>query len=234
MKNFLLFLCIFYLQCVSADQHPKVTAECIEEKLSMPPYVCFYLEDFPKNEKVTFYVYRPMVEEAKMLQSFVIDQEGVIHSNGLEQKFVALSAVGFFQGERVWFCFKVKDEIIASLFCIPHPILVKNHEDSLSIKAQLLVQKPAVYRLVINGLEEGEKTTLISRSCHEILKESMTFSKDRILTLSPDVVDKRGGVARVSIQAKNKQITIELPWGKEIQRCADRKRRINTVSKKHS
>jgi hypothetical protein len=213
-------LLFFFLQSVqifanSTPKHPDVAVEFLNQRgdTSSVPLVLFHLKDFPTKEEITFSVFRPLFGEIQDIVSFTVDEQENIHFPDKTQKgFIQLSGIGFLQGERAFFSFRTKQRELIELSLIPHQIAVEN-ADGIALGAELLVLKPAIYNLLINGLKEGEKYIFQSESEDELIRHKRAFSSNHFFTVSPDVLEKAGGVGKVSIQVGNQTLSLDLPWG---------------------
>lgn len=217
MINLLLFILLLPVQIFanSAQKHPDVAVEFLYQRgeTSSIPLVLFHLKDFPTKGEITFSASRPMLGEIQDIASFTVDERGKIHFPDKTQRdFIQLSGLGFLQGERVVFSFRTKQGELIELSLFPHQIAMEN-ADGIALAAELLTLKPAIYHLVIDGLKEGENYIFQSESEDELIRLKRTFNSKDYLTLSPDVLEKSGGVSKLTIQVRNQTLSIDLPWG---------------------
>lgn len=197
---------------------PKVAVEFLHQRKGSTsiPLVLFHLNDFPEKEMITLTVYRPLVDQSLTITNFTVDKQNRVHIGGSEKDCIELAAIGFLKGEPAIFSFESKNKTLVNVSVYPHLIAAENEDGDISIGAELIMLKPAVYRLHMGGIEDGETFALHSESCDEVINTKKAFSSNNWITISPDVIGKKGGIGVVTITVRDQKISIELPWGEAL------------------
>jgi hypothetical protein len=155
--------------------------------------------------------------ETRLFQSKETNEKGLLKpEEGLDPVHL-VSALGYTPGFPVTFTFKdsrkgLKEEITI----IPNRIYVSSPIDHAQIEAKLIQRSPANYSLVFEGFGEGEELLFRSCSYQEQIEQKLQFNKGFSFSVMPGVINKQGGIARLSfIRQSGEILKLELPWGLE-------------------
>lgn len=126
-----------------------------------------------------------------------------------------ISAKGFFPGEKIQVHFQSKDSTFQyDTELIPFPLRSTSNSKDFSIEAELLILYPTTYIIRLEGVNEGEVLKMKSKSYSEQLIHDQEYSNKNLITFSPGVIGKKGGLANLSYTTQSgKSVSINIPWG---------------------
>lgn len=186
--------------------------------------ILFKFTGFPINQEIVFETKRlasPLPDTYQQMLTFSIQEDGSLLTADQQQlKSLVCSSRGFLPGERVIFRARTAEgSIVKEISGIPSPVIVKDKEDKIVIKAELVSFEPTVYILDLPRMKEGEEYELKSTSIGEIVKAKPKFSKEKPLHYSPAVSgNSKGGISVLEIRRKSGELyVIKLPWGTALQ-----------------
>lgn len=180
------------------------------------------LENFPVNRQIMISMRRVIQEYPRVFrtnETISIDEQGLIQfGKHLKVRIYGLDPQGFAPGERVEYRFEDQHQQLCQVSYIPKPIVATSKEGTFTMEAELLTFAPiTTWRLLFQGLEEGEVFSLISNSCGEILTKQSPYDSNGMYILAPDVKGKEGGTDEVTVRrSSGDEAFLSLPWGTRI------------------
>jgi len=183
------------------------------------PRVLFHFNGFPKNQEILVSIQRPLVKKIHQIDSFSInDVREVISSNKSEKEALEMTAQGFLPGERAKVSFQNKEgQTLVSVSIIPYKISCEIPEEKLALGAELVSIFPLTnYELTLDGVQDGEKLILQSKSGKETIRHELTYKSNNKLAIAPGVLGVQGGIGEVSIITKKGTLSLKLPWGSKL------------------
>lgn len=183
------------------------------------PRVLFHFNGFPKNQEILVSVQRPLVKKIHRKDSFSINDKGeVISSNNREKEALEMTAQGFLPGERAIVIFQNKEgQTLVSVSIIPYGMSCEIPEQKLALGAELISIFPLTnYELTLDGLQDGEKLILQSKSGNETIRHELIYNSNNKLAIAPGVLGLPGGIGEVSIITKKGTLSLKLPWGSKL------------------
>lgn len=172
-----------------------------------------YFSNFPTQQKLAIVIKRPLTEIPNSGFQFEMDENGHVFG----EPFIVISSRGFLPGERVTLNFYTEDKkLLYEDSFIPNPIVVRDSKGKKRLVAELMMVKPAFYKLELFGVRNNEKLTLKSISGNEKNITPINYRKTDGIAVSPDTVTEKGGVGQYNISnGKGEPIEFILPWGAE-------------------
>lgn len=212
-----------FLYSKEIETHPNPDIRSYADEDIGYPKTFLFIKNFPINKKITSTVKRLVQDDqryTKICEFYINEQREIISTSDPREicHCFCTPSRSFLPGERIFcrFSTEEKDFEIETSF-IPHPIRVQNKTGTVIIEAELIAFFPALYRFTFTGFQENEVIKSESISGAEKLKGSFKISKDLIVTLSPDVKGKKGGICKkIFTRASGEQIQVNLPWGVEL------------------
>lgn len=167
-----------------------------------------FLDGWPEDSIITL-TEKGLAGETKKRGSFKIEK-GV-------RPVQIISSVGYMPGIPVTFTFSEVDKgIKEKITLIPNRLMVKSTHDDAFIEVKLVEPNPANYRITFEGFKKDEEITFRSTSYDEKLESKYQISDNFAYLYMPGVVNKLGGIARLSFTRMNgEDLKLEVPWGME-------------------
>lgn len=165
----------------------------------------------PKEDEIIISLRRPLMNERKPTSKFKMTKK---FKKG-EGHFFVIDGNGYFPGEQVncKIFSKESGEIYYEAFLTPQPIHITNPSGTFAIDATLNMLLPMTnYELRYTGMKKGERYSFKSISYGEILSHPLT-SDHSVMSYSPDVIGRKGGLSTITLRVSNEDITFTLPWG---------------------
>lgn len=195
-----------------------------------------WFHGFPVGEEITLSVRRVAQinpDNYSLHHKFTILEDGTLLNERKEVKtHFCISSGGYLPGERIHCRLTNADgSFTKDISFIPNPIDVRNSAGQPIIEAELVTIKPTVYHIDVKGLNENEKFVFKSKSGTRITELSETFVDDGvILTYSPELKGKKGGVGTVEIRRQTgKRYTLKFPWGNRLTEFLDKEKVFNSL-----
>ena len=184
--------------------------------------------NFPKEKIINLFIRRAISEnDLKESSNFVIDKNNRIIIDINKQiknkttknfAFHYIPSRYFLPGEKIELVFQTEDEKFKyTTTYIPNPIIVKNENGDIALTAELIILKPAYYKIDLKGFLDQEKLKFESISGKERLRNSIVCSDLACIMYTPAVVRKNGGIGKVCITRQSgEKIKVSFPWGEEL------------------
>ena len=223
----------FFLPLHAAEKGPHVeshffSADSVQavDKLRQfdaedPGYnkIVFSLEEFPANELISMEVKRLSginCEGFQPVMRFSIQEDGsYLTSDNQRQKYIVSSSKGFLPGERVTYRFSTQDKaIVKEVKGIPNPLVFRDKEGQIALRAEIISYKPAVYAIDLPTMKEEEQYQLKTVTLGEIVKGKPVHSCKNTFHFSPGAAKGKGGVSTLEVRRKMGDVYyLKLPWG---------------------
>lgn len=203
----------FFLRHLEANEirtefypHAEIPKQC--EEFCKGDCTVIKLVEWPPNRNISVTI-TPLfsVKQEKKSELTISSEASIMY----------IDSTGYTPGCPVTFIFQdgKKKELKKEITVVPNRLFVKSPVDNAQIEATIVQASPAVYNFQFTGFIENEELLFRSSSYDEQFETKLQLSKN-ILTTMPGVINKQGGIARLSFtRASGEILKLELPWGWE-------------------
>ncbi len=172
-------------------------------------------KNFPKGQK-----YRVSTENLRGREgsiAFQVNEKGKpieISKDKIDINMRIFGLQNLHFSEPIFFCLESFDgKTQIEKIVIPKPIEAIG-KDNAKISIMLLSSTLDLFVMKCEGFKKNEKVKLIGTSCHEKMEHCFEIASDPlIVSSSPAVIGKTGGIASYTIKRKNEELKIIYPWG---------------------
>lgn len=161
----------------------------------------------------------PNVEIIDIIEKNLLEKRtkkiGILKSGkGINPRLV-LSSDGYIPGFPMTYVFK-SPKVNREITIIPNKIFIKSKLDHARIEAKVTNFNPAAYEIIFEDFADNEKLVCKTISYDEVIEHKITFKQKQTMMLFPEVINKNGGVAHLSLFRPSGEILkLELPYGLE-------------------